>query len=83
MRHVTLNSRVAWCTTCVKLAMVLCCFVAFGCSKRSGRDKDDSFYRIPKVMSNKGPELLSLSKRRREGYLKATSRVGLTENSEQ
>ena len=30
-------------------------------------------------MSNKGPELLSLSKRRSEGYLKAISRVGLTE----
>ena len=30
-------------------------------------------------MSSKGPELLSLSTRRREGYLKAVSRVGLTE----
>ena len=38
-----------------------------------------SFYRIPKVVSNKGPELLSLSNRRREGYLKAISRVGVTE----
>ena len=51
----------------------------FGCSKRSGRDKDVSFYRIPKVVSRKGPEILSLSKKRREGYLKAISRVGLTE----
>ena len=57
--------------------MVLC--VVFGCSKRSGRDKDVSFYRIPKVVSGKGPEILSLSKKRREGYLKAISRVGLTE----
>ena len=57
--------------------MVLC--VVFGCSKRSGRDKDVSFYRIPKVVSRKGPEILSLSKRRREGYLKTISRVGLTE----
>ena len=57
--------------------MVLC--VVFCCSKRSGRDKDVSFYRIPKVVSGKGPEILSLSKRRREGYLKAISRVGLTE----
>ena len=57
--------------------MVLC--VVFRCSKRSGRDKDVSFYRIPKIVSSKGPELLSLSTRRREGYLKAISRVGLTE----
>ena len=57
--------------------MVLC--VVFGCSKRSGRDKDVSFYRIPKIVSSKGPELLSLSTRRREGYLKAVSRVGLME----
>ncbi len=57
--------------------MVLC--VVFGCSKRSGRDKDVSFYRIPKIVSNKGPDILSLSTRRREGYLKAISRVGLTE----
>ncbi len=55
--------------------MVLC--VVFGCSKRSGRDKD--VYRIPKIVSNKGPDILSLSTRRREGYLKAISRVGLTE----
>ena len=56
--------------TCVKLAMVLCCFVAFGCSKRSGRDKDDSFYRIPKVVSNKGPELLSRAKEEERVTLK-------------
>ena len=47
--------------------MILC--VVFGCSKHSGRDKDVSFYRIPKVVSRKGPEILSLSKRRR-GILK-------------
>ena len=33
-----------WCTA----NMVLC--VVFGCSKRQGRDKDVSFYRIPKIM---------------------------------
>ena len=60
------------------IAMVMC--VVIGCSKRSGRDKDVSFYRIPKVISEKGPQnLLELSKRRRVGYLAAISRVGVTE----
>ena len=58
--------------------MVLC--VVFGCSKCSGRDKDVSFYRIPKVVSNKSPELLSLSKTRRHRFLQAISRVGLAEH---
>ena len=58
--------------------MVMC--VVIGCSKRSGRDKDASFYRIPKVMSEKGLQnLLELSKRRRAGYLAAISRVGVAE----
>ena len=58
--------------------MVMC--VVIGCSKRSGRDKDVSFYRIPKVISEKGPlNLLELTKRRKVGYLAAISRVGVTE----
>ena len=58
--------------------MVMC--VVIGCSKRSGIDKDVSFYRIPKVISEKGPQnLLELSMRRRVGYLAAISRVGVTE----
>lgn len=57
--------------------MVLC--VVLGCSKRSGRDRDVSFFRIPKVIHNKGKEVQLLSKRRRDGFLAAVSRVGLTE----
>ncbi len=57
--------------------MVLC--VVFGCTKRSGRDKDVSFFRIPKVIYNKGDKVLELSRRRRNGYLAAISRMGLTE----
>ena len=57
--------------------MVLC--VVFGCSKRSGRDKDVSFFRIPKVIYNKGDKIQQLSRRRRDGYLAAISRLGLTE----
>ena len=47
-------------------AMVLC--VVFGCSKRSGRDKDVSFYRIPKVIKNKGEDMEKLSRKRRAGF---------------
>ena len=36
--------------------------------KRSGRDKDVSFYRLPKVSSNKGTSIFELSKKRRAGY---------------
>ena len=53
----------------VQVAMVLS--VVFGCSKRSGRDRDVSFHRIPKIISNKGPEQYSLSQRRREGFIEA------------
>ena len=62
----------------VQVDMVLC--VIFGCSKRSGRDKDVSFYRIPAVVSRKGPEVYALTKRRRTGYLQAISRMRLTES---
>ena len=57
--------------------MVLC--VVFGCSKRSGRDKDVSFYRIPKVITNKGEDMEKLSRKRRAGVLSATKRADLTE----
>ncbi len=54
--------------------MVLC--IVVGCTKRSGRDKDVSFYRLPKIMSTRN---LELSKKRRAGYLAAISRKDLTE----
>ncbi len=57
--------------------MVLC--VVFGCSKHSKRDKDVHFYRIPKVVTNKGPDTEALSKRRRQGYLSAIERADITE----
>ena len=59
--------------------MVLC--IVVGCSKRSGRDKDISFYRLPKVISNKGSSILELSKKRRAGYVAAIARSDLTEKS--
>ena len=57
--------------------MVLC--VVFGCSKRSGRDKDVSFFRIPRIIYNKGEQVYTMSKKRRDGFLATISRVGLTE----
>ena len=46
--------------------MVLC--VVLGCSRRSGRDKDVSFFRIPGIIQDKGEQLRVLSKRRRDGF---------------
>ena len=55
--HVTLqlNARAIEAGVPVSQAMVLC--VVFGCSKRSGRDKDVSFFGIPKVIYNKGDKI--------------------------
>ena len=58
--------------------MVLCLIV--GCSKRSGRDKDVSFYRVPKVITSKGRGIEELSRRRREGYIAAISRSDLSDS---
>jgi hypothetical protein len=58
--------------------MVLCLIV--GCSKRSGRDKDVSFYRVPKVIHNKGPYIKDLTLQRRAGFIAAISRDDLTES---
>ena len=52
--------------------MVMC--VVMGCSKRSGRDKDVKFFRIPAVQQHKGQKEKELCKRRRDGYLAAISR---------
>ena len=56
--------------------MVLC--VVVGCSKRFGRDKDVSFYRIPKIIRNRGEETRMLSERRRNGFVAAISRGDIT-----
>ena len=56
----------------VQLAMVLC--VVIGCSKRSGCDKDVSFYRIPKIVTHRGKQEYELTKKRRAGFLAAISR---------
>ncbi len=53
--------------------------IVVGCTKSSGRDKDVSFYRLPKIMSSRGTTILELSKKRRAGYLAAISRKDITE----
>ena len=59
--------------------MVIC--VVVGCSKRSERDKDVSFHRIPAVSDHQGAEDFDIRKRRRDGYLAAISRQDLDYNS--
>lgn len=57
--------------------MVLC--LVFSCSKRSGIDKDVSFYRIPEVITNRGKDLEKLSGKCHSGFLSAIRRADLTE----
>jgi len=56
--------------------MVIC--VVIGCSNRSDRNKDVSYYRIPVVMEKYGKKpnkrRLELSKKCQAGYLAAISR---------
>lgn len=59
--------------------MVICAVV--GCSKRSDRDKDVSFYRIPTIRTGRCERELELSTKRRAGFLAAISRADLTGNS--
>lgn len=54
---------------------MICCIL--GCSKRSGRDKDILFYRIPAILTNRGRKIFDLSKKRREKYLSAIHRQDL------
>ena len=54
--------------------MVLC--IVKGCSKRSVRDKDVSFYRIPKIVTQRGEQEYEMTKKRRAGYLAAICRDG-------
>ena len=51
--------------------------MVIGCSKRSGRDKDVSFYRILKIIMHRGKQDYELNKKRRNGFLAAVSREAL------
>ena len=53
--------------------------VVLGCHNHSGWDKGISFFRIPVVITRRGPQDLELSKKRRNGYIAAISRENITE----
>ncbi|XP_031572978.1 uncharacterized protein LOC116306983 [Actinia tenebrosa] len=57
--------------------MVFCIIV--GCSTRSGRDKDFSFFRVPCVVTNRGELEEELSRERRTRWPSAISRDNLTD----
>ena len=57
--------------------MVICLFV--DCHKRTDRDLDCTFYRVPKVITNQGQEEEERSRERRERWIAAINRKGLDE----
>ena len=57
------------------LEMVLC--VVIGCLKRSGRERDVAFFRIPKIVTHRGKQEYEMTKKRLAGFLAAISREGL------
>ena len=62
------------------LAIMVVCVIV-GCAKRSDRDKDVSFYRIPSIRIGRGKQELEFTTKRRTGYIAAISREGLRENA--
>ena len=56
--------------------MVLCAMVA--CGNRSTRDKDKSYFRLPKVITDQGSKTYELSKRRRDEWLAKMKREDIT-----
>ena len=62
------------------LKMVNFCAVV-GCSSRSNRDKEKSFYRLPAVITNQGKQTQELSERRRRSWLAAIRRKDIKSES--
>ncbi|KAK5898389.1 hypothetical protein CgunFtcFv8_015810 [Champsocephalus gunnari] len=48
--------------------MPVCC-VVYGCSNRSGREKNKRFYRVPKVVVHKAEKCKKLTEERRKKWL--------------
>ena len=55
------------------------CAIKIGCSKRSGRDKDVSFYRVPVIIRNEGELTEELTTERRRKWISAITRDDITE----
>ena len=60
--------------------MVNTCAVV-GCGKRSDRDKEKSFYRLPAEVSHQGEKTRELSKKRRELWLSRPHRANFLPTS--
>lgn len=58
---------------------MICAIV--GCPKRSDRDKDVSFYRIPAISTGRGPRELLLTTKCRTGYIAIVSRDDFSESA--
>ena len=58
--------------------MVICAMI--GCSNRSDRDGVDGvrFFRLPKVVTDRGEQMLSLTTERQLAWLRAISRDDIT-----
>ena len=54
--------------------MAICCD---GCTPRSGCDKVVSFFRIPKIVMDKGSITEKLSKKRHSGFISAINAHGI------
>ena len=43
--------------------------VVFGCSNRSNREKGKGYYRVPKVIANRGENLKKVTEKRRKKWI--------------
>lgn len=50
--------------------MPMCC-VVYGCANRSNREKNKSYYRVPKVVAHKGENVKKLTEKRRKMWLES------------
>lgn len=52
-----------------------------GCSSRADRDRANSFYRLPAIITNQGEETRERSRKRREQWIANINRPDLKETS--
>ena len=59
--------------------MVLC--IVWGCGSKSGKHKGLGFFRISKIITDQGDEYEKLTRKRREGWIRAVSRGDTAEKN--